>query len=358
MGCRKLTYHQEPAIGASWKIFTSGKEKTVSTSNFCIDYYTYGMQMPGRTANTSDYRYGFQNQEVDGEIKGEGNSVNYKYRMHDPRIGRFFAVDPLAPKYPKWSPYAFSGNQVTASRELEGLEPDVDLSEAEKGKKYEGTFNGKLYDWTVKETVNSYDDDGNPLYARTWEMGDLIVPKDFRTSGDVASTDDDLSPSPDGSLSTPSPVEPVAFTASVAAELKNMPVAGSIISIASLDPEDPNPFDLLPFPGAGAIMDYQGQKWDAEIKEHGERGASGSWDNMISYARRYNTNEHTSVIFVYAAEDVHESLSHKVPTSTLYKTPEEAKAALGFKPTVVYYKFINENTKSLEVPVYNKLLFK
>src|SRR5690554_441117 len=181
MGCRKLTYHQEPAIGASWKIFTSGKEKTVSTSNFCIDYYTYGMQMPGRTANTSDYRYGFQNQEVDGEIKGEGNSVNYKYRMHDPRIGRFFAVDPLAPKYPKWSPYAFSGNQVTASRELEGLEPDVDLSEAEKGKKYEGTFNGKLYDWTVKETVNSYDDDGNPLYARTWEMGDLIVPKDFRT---------------------------------------------------------------------------------------------------------------------------------------------------------------------------------
>ncbi len=63
-----------------------------------------------------------QGQEQDDEIKGEGNSVNYKYRMHDPRIGRFFAVDPLAPEYPHNSPYAFSENRVIASVELEGLE--------------------------------------------------------------------------------------------------------------------------------------------------------------------------------------------------------------------------------------------
>ena len=42
--------------------------------------------------------------------------------MHDPRVGRFFAVDPLAPKYPHNSPYAFSENDVIASIELEGLE--------------------------------------------------------------------------------------------------------------------------------------------------------------------------------------------------------------------------------------------
>jgi RHS repeat-associated protein len=47
-----------------------------------------------------DYRYGFKGQEKDDEVKGEGNSINYKYRMHDPRIGRFFAIDPLAPYYP------------------------------------------------------------------------------------------------------------------------------------------------------------------------------------------------------------------------------------------------------------------
>ncbi|HNS41668.1 MAG TPA: hypothetical protein PKN22_02825 [Taishania sp.] len=69
------------------------------------------------------YRYGFQNQEHDDEVKGVGNSVNYKYRMHDPRLGRFFAVDPLAGKYPFYSPYAFSGNRVLDAIELEGLEP-------------------------------------------------------------------------------------------------------------------------------------------------------------------------------------------------------------------------------------------
>ena len=45
--------------------------------------------------------------------------------MHDPRIGRFFAVDPLAPKYPHYSPYMFSGNRVIDRVELEGAETDI-----------------------------------------------------------------------------------------------------------------------------------------------------------------------------------------------------------------------------------------
>jgi RHS repeat-associated protein len=68
------------------------------------------------------YRFGFQNQEKDDEIKGEGNSVNYLFRMHDPRLGRFFAVDPLSQKYLFNSPYCFSGNKLIAWAELEGLE--------------------------------------------------------------------------------------------------------------------------------------------------------------------------------------------------------------------------------------------
>ncbi|MCF8374277.1 MAG: hypothetical protein K9H64_21830 [Bacteroidales bacterium] len=71
-----------------------------------------------------EYRFGFQGQEKDDEVKGAGNSINYKYRMHDPRIGRFFAVDPLTAKYPFYSPYAFSGNRVIDCIELEGLEPE------------------------------------------------------------------------------------------------------------------------------------------------------------------------------------------------------------------------------------------
>ena len=72
------------------------------------DYYPFGMLQPTRHAQGLNYRYGFQGQEKDDEVKGEGNSLNYKFRMHDPRVGRFFAVDPLAPDYPHNSPYAFS----------------------------------------------------------------------------------------------------------------------------------------------------------------------------------------------------------------------------------------------------------
>lgn len=86
------------------------------------DYYPYGMLKPGRHANTADYRYGFQGQELDNEIKGEGNSINFRYRMHDPRIGRFFATDPLQSTYPYNSPYAFAENRVIDMIELEGLE--------------------------------------------------------------------------------------------------------------------------------------------------------------------------------------------------------------------------------------------
>ena len=42
--------------------------------------------------------------------------------MHDPRVGRFFARDPLESKYPWNSPYAFSENRVIDMIELEGLE--------------------------------------------------------------------------------------------------------------------------------------------------------------------------------------------------------------------------------------------
>ena len=42
--------------------------------------------------------------------------------MHDPRVGRFFAVDPLFRTYPHNSPYAFAENRVIDGIELEGLE--------------------------------------------------------------------------------------------------------------------------------------------------------------------------------------------------------------------------------------------
>jgi|GEM_PF-5953625 len=86
-------------------------------------YDAFGSLMPGRNYNAGSYRNLFQGQEHDDEIFGSaGSSYAYKYRMHDPRIGRFWSIDPLAAKYPHNSPYAFSENRVIDGVELEGLE--------------------------------------------------------------------------------------------------------------------------------------------------------------------------------------------------------------------------------------------
>jgi RHS repeat-associated protein len=86
------------------------------------DYYPFGSLVPNRHGASTAYRYGFQGQEKDDELKGEGNSLNYTFRMHDPRVGRFLSLDPLSPKYPHNSPYAFSENRVIDGVELEGGE--------------------------------------------------------------------------------------------------------------------------------------------------------------------------------------------------------------------------------------------
>lgn len=83
------------------------------------------MLLPNRHGNSSDYRYGFQGQEMDNEVKGEGNSLNYQFRMYDTRLNRFFTVDPLSPKYPWYSPYQFAGNKYIQYIELEGLEEQI-----------------------------------------------------------------------------------------------------------------------------------------------------------------------------------------------------------------------------------------
>ncbi|MBS1652274.1 MAG: hypothetical protein JSU07_09720 [Bacteroidetes bacterium] len=86
------------------------------------DYYAFGSPMPGRQFNAGNYRYGFQNQEMDNEIKGTGNSYNFKYRVYDARLGKFLSVDPLSKSYPWNSPYAFAENDVIRAIDLEGLE--------------------------------------------------------------------------------------------------------------------------------------------------------------------------------------------------------------------------------------------
>ncbi len=69
------------------------------------------MQITERTFSSDDYRYGFQGQEKDDELKGEGNSYDFGARIYDPRIGRWFTPDSKSALQPNWSPYkAFFDN--------------------------------------------------------------------------------------------------------------------------------------------------------------------------------------------------------------------------------------------------------
>jgi RHS repeat-associated protein len=72
--------------------------------------------------NGKDYRYGFNGQEKDNEIKGVGNSLDFKFRAYDSRLGKFLSVDPLADSYPWNSTYAFAENRVIDGIDLEGAE--------------------------------------------------------------------------------------------------------------------------------------------------------------------------------------------------------------------------------------------
>ncbi|MEW6774651.1 MAG: hypothetical protein AB1304_11745 [Bacteroidota bacterium] len=160
------------------------------------DYYPFGML--SRNYFVSEYRYGFNKQERDDEIYGEGNVYTFKYRVHDARLGRFFSVDPLFKDYPWNSTYAFAMNRVIDGIELEGLEfysvhikehSDgsrtklfvIDYTQTEKGfgprgdvgvtyviHKYDAKGNFVKYDqFNIKNSYGVYQGKNNP--RKFWE---------------------------------------------------------------------------------------------------------------------------------------------------------------------------------------------
>ena len=123
---------------------------------------------------------------MDNEIKGEGNSYNYTFRMHDPRIGRFFSIDPLTTKYPWYSPYAFSGNRVIDSRELEGLERYYSSFGVEVGKvRYSDELRVVNDEYLLKKGMENVITEINHL-NKTNSLGmDLVYQSETMTSESV-----------------------------------------------------------------------------------------------------------------------------------------------------------------------------
>jgi len=131
------------------------------------------MLIPKRYADSQEYRYGFQGQEKDDEIKGEGNSINYKFRMHDPRVGRFFSVDPLFKQFAFNSPYAFSENRVIDAFELEGLE-SILLRDHQVHKLKGNTYQQVHTSSILYEDVNSTELEIHNIYNIFDKNGDKV----------------------------------------------------------------------------------------------------------------------------------------------------------------------------------------
>ena len=91
-------------------------------------YYPFGLTMAGissKAAGSLEEKKKFQGQEFAHNEFSDGAGLEmyeFKYRMDDPQIGRFWQIDPLSDKYVYNSTYAFSENHVISHVELEGLE--------------------------------------------------------------------------------------------------------------------------------------------------------------------------------------------------------------------------------------------
>lgn len=88
------------------------------------DYSPFGVTLQGRnfTASGGDgFRFGFQGQEMDDEVKGVKNSYTTEFRQYDPRIGRWLTIDPLFKNFPWQSPYVSYDNNPLVLTDKKGL---------------------------------------------------------------------------------------------------------------------------------------------------------------------------------------------------------------------------------------------
>jgi hypothetical protein len=101
--------------------------------SFRFSYYPpYGSALPGLQYNyaddgdTSKYRFGFNTQEADEEIAGEGNIYTAEFWEYDARLGRRFNTDPVFKEYE--SVYACLGNNPIWIIDINGADSTLYIS--------------------------------------------------------------------------------------------------------------------------------------------------------------------------------------------------------------------------------------
>jgi uncharacterized protein (TIGR02594 family) len=119
------------------------------------DYYPFGAPLQGRSAAFGgEYRFGFNNQEKDDEVTGDGNALDYGARMYSARLGKWFAVDPLAEQTKE--PYSFCYNNPLRFVDLDGR----------SGQDWVKKGNGDIY-WDNKATSQATTKEGETYLGKT-----------------------------------------------------------------------------------------------------------------------------------------------------------------------------------------------
>lgn len=149
--------------------------------------YPFGLTMAGISSKATggvESKQKFQGQELAQNEFSDGSGLvmyEFKWRMGDPQIGRFWQIDPLADKYVYNSTYAFSENKVTNHVELEGLE-SVEAAKAQAWREVKSEFQGaanwldRTFSIGSKTKVEKTTGSGTVVVERTTETKTNVGP--------------------------------------------------------------------------------------------------------------------------------------------------------------------------------------
>ncbi|SHJ44655.1 RHS repeat domain-containing protein, partial [Aquimarina spongiae] len=165
------------------------------------NYYPFGLEHKGYNNTIVGQKYNYKQYQSQEFTEDLGlNTHEWKYRVSDPAIGRFWQIDPLAEDYVYNGTYNFAENRVIDGNELEGLEwtrfenPDGSthysvhykvLNSTTQDSKYEMSSkevkqNAELIKSQTESSFSGKDADGNNVtVSATYEIVDSVEDGDF-----------------------------------------------------------------------------------------------------------------------------------------------------------------------------------
>ncbi len=144
--CGEWSYYVKDHLGSTRMILDeSGNIKSY------FDYDPFGKIVRSKVSDVIPI-YKFSSKELDSE--GDLNWYYFDARYYDPEIGRWLSADPLASKYPGWSPYNYVVNNPLSNFDPNGAEWKKALYHLLGAASY------------VHQTIR-----GGTLLALSWESG-------------------------------------------------------------------------------------------------------------------------------------------------------------------------------------------